>query len=53
MACTQIWFKERHSKLYEDTLKVKNTKIEKYEDKFLIYTDEHVHITEVLKQGLL
>jgi ribonuclease HI len=37
--CSQIWFKERHSELYEDTIKVKNTKIEKYEDKFLIYTD--------------
>jgi len=36
---SQIWFKERHISLYNDTLKILETKINKYNDKFLIYTD--------------
>jgi|TARA_B100001094_G_C18191926_1_gene807882 ribonuclease HI len=38
--CSQTWYKERHTGLYNASIKIMdNIKIEKYEDKFLVYTD--------------
>ena len=38
--CSQPWYKERHTYLYDKSIQImNNTKIEKYEDKFLVYTD--------------
>ena len=38
--CSQPWYKERHTHLYDASTKIMDdSKIEKYEDKFLVYTD--------------
>tara|TARA_B100000029_G_scaffold36671_2_gene34539 strand:- start:10720 stop:11358 length:639 start_codon:yes stop_codon:yes gene_type:complete len=38
--CSQTWYKERHTDLYNASIKIMDDiKIEKYEDKFLVYTD--------------